>query len=323
MKKRLYRIGLITTPIFAIYGITPFYIFNKVDLKLIIPFLLSIVVFTFLFWVINIWIINSMQNLRVWQRYLLSYGVVITINFICMIAANAMNINEAGGSYLISPLLSVIAINTIILIICNSVILAQKKEHAELEIERLKVSELEAQKLVLIQQLQPHFLFNTLSTLKSLIKESPDEAEQYTVKLSKFLRYSIQAHQSDLVTLQDELKFTNDYIALQKVRFQNSFSCTIHIPESALKLKIPIYALQTLIENAIKHNAFTNKKPLSIQITYLDEKVFVTNNKLFKVKTETSGTGLRNLNSRYKIISGKEIDIVDSESEFCVTLNLL
>lgn len=221
------------------------------------------------------------------------------------------------------PIISILAINTIILIIINSVSLRHEKEIAEIEIKNLKVSNLEAQRQVLLQQLHPHFLFNALSTLKSLITENPEEGENYVVKLSEFLRYSVQAHAKEVVSLSEELRFTQDYIDVQKMRFGEALHCEIAIPDEVLSKKIPVYALQTLIENAIKHNNFTEKKPLLINIGWEGNRLKVSNNKQAKQLINPSGTGLTNLNKRYQIVANKDIEIINQDNEFIVFIHLL
>jgi LytS/YehU family sensor histidine kinase len=226
-------------------------------------------------------------------------------------------------SFIFYPLTATFAINAIILVIIRSVILEERKDIAETEIQKLRVSNLEAQKQVLLQQLHPHFLFNALSTLKSLVREDPEEAENYTIKLSEFLRYSIQAHSNELVYLQDELQFTQYYIEMQKVRFGKAFDCNILIPESVLQMKLPVFALQTLVENAIKHNIFTEKRPLIIDVTFENNMLKISNNKLPKILIQNSGTGLINLNERYKLVSEKQVEIINGEKEFTVFISLL
>ena len=176
---------------------------------------------------------------------------------------------------------------------------------------------------MLLQQLQPHFLFNALSTLKSLISENPTKAEDYTVRLSEFLRYSIQAKNNEVVLLADSIKFTEDYVELQKVRFGDSFDCKIDIPEVELQKKVPIYAVQTLVENAIKHNAFNDKYPLFIQILMDGRRLKVINNLIPKKVKTNSGTGLENLNQRYQMIGNVEIEVIKTEQHFMVFINLL
>jgi len=222
------------------------------------------------------------------------------------------------------PILSILASNTITLILINLLLSQEKRQNAEAQIQKLSVANLEVEKKILQQQLQPHFLFNALSTLKSLIKDNPDDAENYTVKLSEFLRYSIDTNKNELVSLEDELQFTDGYIELQKARFPNSLFCTITVSDNILERKIPIFGLQTLIENAIKHNQFSSKKPLHIVIQSDENTIKVTNNRLQRVPYSFgTGTGLSNLNKRYQLIADKQIEIQESVMEFTVILNLL
>jgi two-component system, LytTR family, sensor kinase len=332
INKRLLSTALVSSPIIALYGVTPVYLFNKVPVSFLLFAGIGLVVNVLAFWLINIWILKlTPANNKPWKQYALSYIFILIIHAGFMLLRRLLVLPALEDDALIIdktifiayPLISVLAINTIILIICNSILTAQKNKNAELEIQELKVANLEAQKQVLIQQLQPHFLFNTLSVLKSLIKENPEEAENYSVKLSEFLRYSVQVHKSDLVTVEQELKFAGDYLELQKVRFENSLVCDIEIPGHLHGMYLPAYALQTLVENAIKHNSFNEKRPLHIRITHENGMIKVWNNKMLVKITETTGTGLTNLNERYKIIAGTEIEITDGKDEFCVGVKLI
>jgi two-component system, LytTR family, sensor kinase len=322
--KRMIHTATLSSPILAVYGVTPVYLFNPVTFETSMKVFGFLLMLTFIFWLINIYVLNKTHNKEPWKRYLLSYFLTMSLQAIFFsIAPKDREVQFENKYSFIYPLLFILAINTIIIIISNSMLLSQKKQDAERQIEQLTLSNLEAQKQVLMQQLQPHFLFNTLSVLKSLIRESPDEAENYAIKLSDFLRYSVQVHNTTLVTLKEELTFTKDYIELQKVRFEKSLIISMSIPEHVHQLLLPAYALQALVENAIKHNAFTEKKPLSIRIQCTGEEISVINNKTPISVDKPSGTGLRNLNARYKIIAGKEIEIQDRINEFCVTVKLL
>lgn len=322
MKKKLFRAAYISSPIVALVGSVPLFVFEKIQMPriFIVWFVLACVVF--LFWNANIFILSIIKDSNSYKRYISSYATILilqTFNIFVLVSLN-LKPDEINTFF---PYIPAIAINSLILILCNSIILQFQKESAELEIERLKVTNLEAQKLTLLQQLQPHFLFNALSTLKSLISESPDKAEAYTVRLSEFLRYSMGAKNNEIVLLADSLKFTVDYVELQKVRFEDSFKCQIDIPEQYLSKKIPVYALQTLVENAIKHNAFTDKKPLLIEVLIEGNRLKVTNNLLPKTLQIQSGTGLENLNQRYKLIANKEIEIMKTETNFAVFIELI
>jgi two-component system, LytTR family, sensor kinase len=316
----------------ALYGITPVYLFNKVPPVFLLFGGTGIMINVFIYWLANIWLMKFVnKQYKVWAWYVYSYlfvlishtGLGLLRNRIAPPLMSDMELKIDKYIFIAYPLISILALNTIILIICNAVLASQKNKTAELEIEQLKVNNLEAQKQALLQQLHPHFLFNTLSVLKSLIKENPDEAENYSVKLSEFLRYSIQVHKKDMVTVGEELKFTNDYIDLQKVRFENSLVCKVNIPEAVYQLQVPAFALQTLVENAIKHNSFTEKRPLYITIEYAANAITISNNKMLAKTTDTTGTGLENLNQRYKLIGNKEIEITDGKEEFSVLVHLL
>lgn len=331
MKAKLLRLALITSPILALYGVAPIYIFvfKSLDFLMFLTATIFLCVIIFLFWLVNIYLVLHIQ--KTYQRYALSYVCTIVPFYLLIVCLTyflvapqlpqGISFNEL---YLtVYRLISITAINTIILVIINSVSLQYQKESAELEVKNLKVSNLEAQKQALLQQLQPHFLFNALSTLKSLIGENAEEAENYLLKLSEFLRYSVQAHQKDWVTLAEELRFTQDYLSLQQVRFGEALQCSIELPEAVLNQKIPVYALQTLVENAIKHNAFTSKKPLHIRISYDNKQLVVTNNKLPKQLQTPSGTGLENLNRRYQLIMNQAIMVINEENQFTVSVGIL
>ena len=200
-----------------------------------------------------------------------------------------------------------------------------KKMQTEAELANFKIRHLEAEHQQLIQQLQPHFLFNSLSTLKSLIKNDADLAEEYLVKLSDFLRFTVSAHENTTVLLADEVQFTSDYIDLQKIRFSGSFFCRMSIPETCKKdYKIPVYALQTLVENAIKHNAFTEAHPLNLSISFQDGFLMVSNNKIPKpISVPGNGVGLKNLEKRYSLMTSNAVEIIDIPESFTVKIKLL
>jgi two-component system, LytTR family, sensor kinase len=323
VNKKLYKTALLSSPILALYGTAPIFVLNKVDIPYFLLIWFSLCLLIFIFWTINIMILSKIKKINNPKRYVLSYGITILLQGLQVLIVYALNIKIPIFISIIPLTGAVIAINTIILILANFIVLQFQKENAEAEIQQLKVSNLEAHKHLLIQQLHPHFLFNALSTLKSLIKENPEGAEDYSVKLSEFLRYSIQAQSSELVNLEEELQFTRDYIELQKVRFGDAFHCEIDIPTTYLSLKLPTFALQALVENAIKHNNFTDKKPLFISIKMENDKIKVSNNKTKKALIQPSGTGLKNLNERYELASNQSVVIKDEEAQFTVFLNLI
>lgn len=321
MKKKLIQIAFVTSPLLSLNGVAPIILFNNLEFERIFISFFGLTFLIFTFWVINI-ILNDKFPVPT-KKYTLSYFSVFVFNTLILFFISDSPQSGIASGYLIYSLIAAFSINTIIWIIINSVILKGKKENAESENQKLKVWNLEAQKQVLLQQLHPHFLFNALSTLKSLIKENPEMAEDYSIKLSEFLRYSIQAHSNELVSLEDELRFTNDFIELQKVRFGNSLHCDIDIPSAFFSFRLPVFALQTLVENAIKHNSFTEKNPLYIGIEANQNEIIVSNNRIPKSLIQKSGTGLHNLNERYNLLSGQMIKIEEDPGNFKVTIKLL
>lgn len=189
--------------------------------------------------------------------------------------------------------------------------------------QELKLQNIEARTKVLMQQLQPHFLFNSLSVLKYMIGENQYKAEEYVIKLGEFLRYSVQASTKEIVSLEEELQFVGDYIELQKGRFEDAFMYSLDVEESTLHMKLPVMALHTLVENIFKHNVFTKSKPLFFSIKTDRDLLIVENVKNSLKANESSQTGLANLNKRYELLARKSIGVEDSGDKFKVVINLL
>ena len=187
------------------------------------------------------------------------------------------------------------------------------------------MANLEAKHSQLKQQLQPHFLFNSLNVLKSLIKRFPEQAEDYLEKLSEFLRFSINANMQTLIPLKEELELVTNYLHMQQVRFGNALNFNINIP-SSLQGKVPVYSLQLLAENAIKHNVLTNANPLNIFINGNKEKKIISLSNNLQPKStidETNGVGLTNLSERYKLLGNYDISIIKTDNEFTVAIKVL
>jgi LytS/YehU family sensor histidine kinase len=278
-------------------------------------------------YVINIWVKSGSKNNTEW--YALSYIFTLLLFALFWVVLHfSPEMGDNGNRpSIIFPIINILTLNTIILIISNATIVRSKKEQVDKELAELKIKNLEAEQQALVGQMQPHFLFNALSTLSSIISTDPDLAKRYVISLSNFLRYTISAHEHVLIPLSDELKFTQDYIELQKLRFEDSFYCFLTVPnEQISQYQIPVYALQSLVENAFKHNFFSDEKPLKVSIELKDGLLIVSNNKMPKPMSldgERKGVGLKNLNKRYQLIAGKDIDIKDTQTEYTVTLKLI
>ncbi len=173
-------------------------------------------------------------------------------------------------------------------------------------------------------QLDPHFLFNSLNVLTSLIEENPDQAQRFTTSLSKVYRYVLEQKNKDLVTVDEELNFARTYVRLLKMRFEDSI--VFEIPEkcSLPDAKIVPLSLQLLLENAVKHNVVTTSRPLHIKV-YEEAGMLVVSNNLQEkqVVKKSSGVGLQNIKQRYNILTDREVVIDKTNLDFSVSLPML
>jgi two-component system, LytTR family, sensor kinase len=173
-------------------------------------------------------------------------------------------------------------------------------------------------------QIDPHFLFNSLNVLSSLIEENPENAQRFTVSLSKIYRYVLEQKDKELVTVAEELDFAKTYMNLLKMRFENSI--TFEIPEGFdnLDAKVVPLSLQLLLENTIKHNSVSEQKPLQIKITVEDNYLVVTNNLQKKeVLQSRKGVGLQNIVNRYAILTTRPVLVDETPHHFNVKIPIL
>ena len=196
----------------------------------------------------------------------------------------------------------------------RDVTVEKKKRHeAQYSYERLK------------QQIEPHFLFNSLNSLDSIVVAGQEEqASRFIHKLSGIYRYLIETEDERLVYLDDELKFVRQYIDLMKVRFPEGLETDIDIEEEGICHFIIPCSLQLLVENATKHNTISKETPLHIRISIDGDFVQVTNNRNPKISSQPStGNGQRYIRQRYRDESGKEIIVLEDEQSYTVKLPLL
>lgn len=189
----------------------------------------------------------------------------------------------------------------------------QQKDNALLQLNSLK------------QKVNPHFLFNSLSSLNALIEKSPELAKSFVVKLSRVYRYVLESYPNGLATVNEELRFVNEYFFLQKIRFGDALEAMeINISDAHLEQRIPFMSLQTLIENAVKHNMLSKVKPLKISIESVGEHIVVTNNLQLRNDVRDSGKqGLNYLQSTYAYFGREEFKYGEEGSVYKVYLPLL
>ncbi|MGB3590057.1 MAG: histidine kinase [Nonlabens sp.] len=173
-------------------------------------------------------------------------------------------------------------------------------------------------------QLDPHFLFNSLNVLVSLIEENPKAAVKFTTALSKVYRYVLEQRSKQLVSVEEELKFARSYVSLLKMRFEDSLTVDIEATGIDNDLQIVPLSLQLLLENAVKHNVVSDKQPLYLKIFTRDNQLIVENNLQIKeVLKKGSNVGLNNITERYALLSNKTVHIYKTKDAFMVKLPLL
>ena len=192
------------------------------------------------------------------------------------------------------------------------------------EIMSLEQANLKAQYNALKSQIDPHFLFNTLGTILHLIEEDKDVAKEYVNELSKVYRYILQTRENELVTLKQELDFVKSYFFLLRKRFNKNLTISIDVPDLYKSYEISPVSVQLLVENAVKHNIISSKKPLHISISVDEQQsIVVKNNLQKKASMPTEQVGLKNLQSRYQFMSEKKPEIITDSQWFIVKIPLL
>jgi sensor histidine kinase YesM len=275
-------------------------------------------------WTLNIifsvYFIQSLKS-HLWKWLASTSCLILYVSSLFLISDFFFIIRTPNFWYV--RVLNVTSINTIIFTINMWLNTFDTKLQLEDENNQLKINGLQAELASLKNQINPHFLFNALSSLKSLMRVNPQMAESYLIKLSEFLRVSID-QTKDLVSLKDELFLCNDYIDLQKMRFQDGLIYETVIDSHALQNRIPFFALQSLIENSLKHNIVSVMNPLTIRVEVKGNHLTIINNiQALLTEDGSSKTGLHNLNERMKIQTGQPIVIDNNQHYFKVQLTLL
>ncbi|UFH47909.1 histidine kinase [Flavobacterium galactosidilyticum] len=173
-------------------------------------------------------------------------------------------------------------------------------------------------------QIDPHFLFNSLNVLSSLIEENPENAQRFTTSLSKIYRYVLEQKDKELVSVEEELAFAKTYMNLLKMRFENSLFYEMPPTTISTEAKVVPLSLQLLLENTVKHNVVSEKRPLHIRI-YVEGDYLAVQNEYQKkeVLQERQGVGLQNIINRYGIVTNRKVLIIQKEQTFTVKIPML
>ncbi|MEM0931286.1 MAG: 2TM domain-containing protein [Bacteroidota bacterium] len=227
--------------------------------------------------------------------------------------------NESFDSYVVALVITLVAS-----LFAHAFYFYRALQQKEVKKQKIIAGTASARFDALKNQLDPHFLFNSLNVLTSLIEEDPRQAQKFTTSLSKVYRYVLEQKNKDLVTVNEELDFARTYVGLLKMRFEDSI--VFNIPDKAddPEAKIVPLSLQLLLENAVKHNIVTSSRPLVIKVFEESGMLWVSNNLQEKqVVKKSSGVGLQNIRQRYGILTDREVEIQKTKSDFKVSLPML
>ncbi|MEA3450885.1 MAG: histidine kinase, partial [Bacteroidota bacterium] len=200
-----------------------------------------------------------------------------------------------------------------------------KIREEEIKNQKMQKEFSNAKYMALKAQIEPHFLFNSLSVLNSIVHKDPDLASEFIVKLSKTLRYIVEKNNSKVVYLKEEMLLVTNYFFLLKTRFEGNIKLTNNINKSLLEnCIIPPVTIQMLLENAVNHNKHSEENPLEVIIEADDEHIIVKNTlNLKNNKEKSTGKGIENIIQRYELLSGEKVIVNENEDFFTVKLPIL
>lgn len=227
--------------------------------------------------------------------------------------------NEMPANYVVAMVITII-----VSLVIHLVYFYKSYQENKLKEQKIIAGTASAQFESLKNQIDPHFLFNSLNVLSSLIEENPESAQKFTTSLSKIYRYVLEQKDKELVSVAEELQFAKTYMNLLKMRFENSI--TFDIPEGFdnEEAKVVPLSLQLLLENCIKHNVVSEAKPLHVKISIENGQLVITNNLQKKeVLQDRKGVGLQNIVNRYGILTKRKVLVEENEKEFKVFLPIL
>lgn len=256
-------------------------------------------------------------------RFFLSVGIIIIISTFSSFAIGLALKNGDALPALKQIIGFTFRIN--LFLHCINAIYTYNKELSttRLEATQLKKESTEAKLEALKSQVNPHFLFNNLNTLTSIIEENPKMAVKYVSELAKVYRYILKSEHEDLVSLREELAFLDSYVFLLKIRFQDSLILDIQL-NNPNGHKIPPSTLQLLVENAIKHNEVSSMNPLKVSIFEQNDTIVVKNNiNLRTDNPEKSGIGLDNITNRYALLAETKPKVISEAETFIVKLPIM
>ena len=342
LKQRYFGIALLLSLIIAITMHFPLVLYTlfdelerhgreKFDVALAGFDLVGTFLVTFLLFIFNYYLIKPFERQHKINKKTLALSVLLTIvsvvllvsiiNLLKNMGTPAVDFRGHHDELLFRNLFSAVIVLGSIFIMR----LIYQKQTFELENEKLRIESLQSQFESLKNQVSPHFLFNSLTALKTLIRESPQLAGQYVDHLSQVLRYTLQGNDKQLVTLREEMEFAESYLFLIKMRYDTNLIIHTEIKEEQMRLMLPPLTIQTLLENAVKHNEISKRNPLSIHIISSRNETLTVTNRIQKKLSPEQGTGigLTNLSKQFQLLGDRALQVSIENNQFRIEIPLI
>jgi len=250
-------------------------------------------------------------------------GLIIG-SLVTLIAGTFMPYNDGMLKNVINNSLITAVINIIMISVIEAIIWFKRNQASSIKTEKLERENSEIKFETLKSQLNPHFLFNSLNVLSSLIKRDTDKAQNFVDEFSSIYRYTLDVIEKPVVELQEELDFAKSFLFLQKIRFENAVDMEINVDAAKLNYLVPPLAVQTLLENTFKHNKASADNPLKIKIYNENDLLVVVNNLQPKIKgVDSKGVGLNNLRKRYELLGEHLPQFSVTEKEYIAKIPLI
>ncbi len=264
------------------------------------------------------------------KRFALEALLVLIINgityMLTMVAVFGVSLQIDGPfAYLVFGLFDRFLYGILVAAFYELLLFMEAWKKAVQEAEGLKKINVMVQLDSLKNQVKPHFLFNSLNTLTALVEKDTTAAVTFIAQLSKVYRYLLQSNEKELILLGQEIEFTKAYFFLLQTRFQQGLFLQIEVPEKYLNYLIPPLTLQILVENAVKHNQVSSRKPLQVDIHIEESNWLVIRNNLQpkRMAVASNGMGLANISAKYQLLSQPQVLILQEANTFTVKVPLL
>jgi len=299
-------------------------------------FLANSVIIAFIIWQGNRWMVMRMRNWfpafsdtpkRIAAQFTfgLAGSFIVLTGYCYAFSVLIMGLAPLNDSAWWSGVFVSLGMTVFISVIYECVYFFSMWKTTIVEAEELKRQQVISQFETLKSQVNPHFLFNSLNTLSGLIEENPERAVNFVQELSKVYRHILNTRDKDTISLEEEMNFLQSYLFLLKMRFGDNLVTEIRVDEKLKNMQLPALAVQQLVENAIKHNVIATGKQLRLMITTDAEgKLTVENNIQKKTSVEpSSGFGLESIRHRFHLLGGSDIQVIENERMFRVSIPLL